>query len=496
MLGKYMFLKYGRPMVAAAPLMLLLNTAPSPTHACTGSANDPVHCANNDGQLINGFPEFYDSNLGGIPGSSTVPGDNFFSNDFFNDDDADLASFTTDDDDDFELFDLDDEGDEAADGSGGSRRVSLEDSDDFSRLLLGFFGARTPGTLNNPIFAEDLTYTPERKFAIGNSVAPAITSNVTFVAPPINNTYEIAGRPELHPVQPTFTGVQHNTSAVAPPAISTGATPYDLSGSMFSPSDGQVAPTYHLFVNSLPNADDFSSCSAQGSAATCGEALSTLEDRLQEVFPDPQTGSVIMSAVPLDDSTSNRFYFTVRNNYDLSAGNGEDVALNPDIAVSVDPNAPVVDFSLVDLPNDDDADVSFSTTGLPIDDDADFGDLEGHQRNLYQYYSLSTHENPDEIKIRFVNPEQPETNASTQVTEPAGNTVDSTDVATPRIVNNLASGLQRLRERARSETDPEKKAQLEQRVLAFERTIGHFGTASMRTAVAVQDSNTAPVPGR
>lgn len=68
------FLRYGRPMAAAAPLMLGLMGLATPAHACTGSANDPVHCINN-GQAINGIGDFITNNLQGVPGSTTVPGD-------------------------------------------------------------------------------------------------------------------------------------------------------------------------------------------------------------------------------------------------------------------------------------------------------------------------------------------------------------------------------------------------------------------------------------
>ena len=101
MLGKYAFLKYGKPMVAAAPLVLALGGLPSTGYACTLSANDPVHCINNEGQIIDGFGTFYENNLEGIPGFSNVPGDEFSFNDeeggdFFNDDDGDQfeMSFT------------------------------------------------------------------------------------------------------------------------------------------------------------------------------------------------------------------------------------------------------------------------------------------------------------------------------------------------------------------------------------------------------------------
>ena len=68
------FLKYGKPLAAAAPIVLALTGLPSPAHACTGNADDPEHCINNN-QAINGFTEFYDSNLAGLPGASGVPGD-------------------------------------------------------------------------------------------------------------------------------------------------------------------------------------------------------------------------------------------------------------------------------------------------------------------------------------------------------------------------------------------------------------------------------------
>lgn len=67
------FLKYGRPMAAAAPIMLGLIGLPATAHACTGSADDPAHCINN-GQVINGFGDFFVRNLEGVPGTTSVPG--------------------------------------------------------------------------------------------------------------------------------------------------------------------------------------------------------------------------------------------------------------------------------------------------------------------------------------------------------------------------------------------------------------------------------------
>jgi hypothetical protein len=68
------FLRYGKPVAAAAPIMLALTGMPAPAHACTGNADDPAHCINNL-QTITGFTEFFDSNLAGLPGATGVPGD-------------------------------------------------------------------------------------------------------------------------------------------------------------------------------------------------------------------------------------------------------------------------------------------------------------------------------------------------------------------------------------------------------------------------------------
>ncbi len=68
------FLKYGKPLTAAAPIMLALSGLPTPAHACTGSPDDPPHCINAN-QAINTFTSFYTNNLAGLPGSTGVPGD-------------------------------------------------------------------------------------------------------------------------------------------------------------------------------------------------------------------------------------------------------------------------------------------------------------------------------------------------------------------------------------------------------------------------------------
>ena len=96
----YGFLKHGRPMAAAAPLLLALSALPSTAHACTGSANDPIFCSQVNGQFVTGVGAFIDNNLSGVPGSSPIPGstapldDDFDSGDFLspNDDDNDLDS--------------------------------------------------------------------------------------------------------------------------------------------------------------------------------------------------------------------------------------------------------------------------------------------------------------------------------------------------------------------------------------------------------------------
>tara|TARA_R110002110_G_scaffold415612_7_gene652277 strand:- start:87654 stop:89276 length:1623 start_codon:yes stop_codon:yes gene_type:complete len=68
------FLRYGKPLAAAAPIILALTGLPSGAHACTGDpATDPPLCAN-DGRTVNGFGEFYNSNLVGVPGGPGVPG--------------------------------------------------------------------------------------------------------------------------------------------------------------------------------------------------------------------------------------------------------------------------------------------------------------------------------------------------------------------------------------------------------------------------------------
>lgn len=70
----YGFLKYGRPMAAAAPLLLALSALPTTVHACTGNANDPVFCSQVNGQFVTGVGAFIDNNLSGVPGSSPIPG--------------------------------------------------------------------------------------------------------------------------------------------------------------------------------------------------------------------------------------------------------------------------------------------------------------------------------------------------------------------------------------------------------------------------------------
>ena len=99
------FLKHGRPMVAAAPLLLALSAVPSPAHACTGSANDPEFCAQVNGQFVTGIGTFLQDNLVGIPGSSPIPGSTPVEDEFdfgdigspVDDDDNDLGNVFRDD---------------------------------------------------------------------------------------------------------------------------------------------------------------------------------------------------------------------------------------------------------------------------------------------------------------------------------------------------------------------------------------------------------------
>jgi len=97
----YGFLKYGRPMVAAAPLLLGLSAMPAPAHACTGNANDPVFCSQVNGQFVNGVGAFIDNNLSGVPGSSPIPGSTA---PFDDDNDFSDLSSPIDDDNDIEPF--------------------------------------------------------------------------------------------------------------------------------------------------------------------------------------------------------------------------------------------------------------------------------------------------------------------------------------------------------------------------------------------------------
>jgi len=58
------------------------------------------------------------------------------------------------------------------------------------------------------------------------------------------------------------------------------------------------------------------------------------------------------------------------------------------------------------------------------------------------------------------------------------------------------NGLQRLRDRAAAETDPQKKQELQARVERFEKLINSFGSSAIRAGLHNQDTLTTPVPGR
>lgn len=63
-------------LFAIAAAALSTGPATAPAHACTGSSADPTHCINNS-QAIDGFSDFFSSNLEGLPEVTSVsPGRN------------------------------------------------------------------------------------------------------------------------------------------------------------------------------------------------------------------------------------------------------------------------------------------------------------------------------------------------------------------------------------------------------------------------------------
>lgn len=439
MLGKYAFLKYGKPMVAAAPLVLALGGLPSTGYACTLNPNDPPHCINNEGQIIDGFGTFYENNLEGIPGFSNVPGDDFSFNDeeggdFFNDDDGDQ----------FEIFD---------------------DTAPFSNR---YFDLAFDGK-GNVIYGDIENATPEQDFAATVVAAPQLTHNTTYVAPVIISTYEVLPTPEYVPRTIVAPIQQANSSFVATPGVSAGPVgSYEFNNPGFDPLDGSISPTFELFFDSIPNGPDYGSCS-QGAPAACSASLDALNTQLEDVIP-AEHAAAIFNAVPFNDDDDGAAY-TLDTNFDFFSRNAPVV-----IQLQIDPNALVI--------GNVDGGADGPVTPIPIGFNDDDGDAIGLARDMYQHYAVPLQDKPQTLNVTV----------NTQTSTPAA---DAPATATPENpVNKLAAGLERLRERARTETNPEKKAELEQRVRAFERTIGHLGSASMRTAVSIQDSNTAPAPTR
>jgi hypothetical protein len=444
MLGKYAFLKYGKPMVAVAPLLLALGGLPTAAHACTGSANDPAHCINNEGQAIDGFGTFYDVNLVGIPGFSNVPGDDF---DF--DDDEGGAELFNDDDDQFEAYDdvFDD------DDNGFTYDIAFDED-------------------GNVVYPGDEDNTPEQNFAEAIASAPQTTHNTSFTAPTFVSTYEVLPTPEFKPreIIVPFTQ-QPNQSFVGTPGVSTGpAGSYEFNAAGFDSLSGEISPTFQQFFEAIPDGPDYGSCS-QSAPAACSASLDALHDQLEDVIPAEHAAS-IFNAVPFGTEDESAPY-TLQSNFELFSLNTPAF-----IHLQVDPRVIISDGDADGGPN-----APVKPVDFPIDDEDTSVEF---VRDVFHHYSTPLQDEPKRLNVTV----------NTQTAAPATTSANPATTTPPPVVNKLAAGLERLRERARTETNPEKKAELEQRVRAFERTIGHLGSASMRTAVSIQDANTAPAVAR
>ena len=425
MASNYAFLKYGKPMAAAAPLLLALNFLPVPAHACTGNDNDPPHCINNNGQPIQNFGSFIIQNLIIVPGSTTV-------------------------------------------GEEGQFVIPHGFDSSFNNTVQFGGGSSGAGIDSFPTYTPDLEATGE-----GQSFAS-----------------RLAGTVQYYVVTPDFSGGNIFFGPNSPDEDDLDIQFADVDDLFIFDENGELPNSFRQFlVPGGPDEDDADNATfdcSQVSIETCSFELGEFHLAVNSLLP-PENRLDILSALPIDDDTETPL--GTRDFYQVQIDNlpGNDT---PDDRLRGN-----------DVTEDDFQDPFF-------DDD---GDSVLDQFGLDQGAPLAD-ALVNELRIRFPRRPEPEPE-DTPVTQEAttrngeiipdsqtdgsgnGGQASNEDAGRSFLDRQVAS-VRKLRERVANETNPERKAELERELADKENQIRQFGSAAIRAALQLEDSQSAPVPGR
>lgn len=391
---EYGFLKYGKPLVAAAPILIGLNLLPSTVAACTGATNDPQHCVNNDGQIIDGFNDFYNDNLSGIPGATTVPGDtgNFF-----------------------------------------------------------------PGLIEG---------------------AARVTNTTTGAGSPLS-VPGVGGRPQLPPPQaPNYPERQNplvNYYVTSPDYAEGNRVIFDPERGTVDFGDGnvEISPeALELLVDDDDAGPTFTG-DCQSNLQACEQQVSDFYFQVAPALAEQYSAQIFDAAdfvVDDDDAGANlsRFFvFDQRSEFeqDSELANALVESLKEEFGTKVG-----ISGDGFDVVNDDDNDIYSS-----LRSGEQFGD---NDDGAYNSLAVDVLDGLD-------------ADSPTTTPAPAESSNQGADFAEEKL-----NGLQRLRDRAAAETDPQKKQELQARVERFEKLINSFGSSAIRAGLHNQDTLTTPVPGR
>lgn len=411
---EYGFLKYGKPLVAAAPILIGLNLLPSTVAACTGSANDPVFCANNDGQIVDGFNDFYNDNLSGIPGATTVPGDT------------------------------------------GTLYPGI------SALIDG----STPGTTGG-------------LFSGLVQDSAIVTNTSTGTGSPLS-VPGVGGRPQLPPP-----GVPAGSGTTPNPVVDYYVTSPDYAEGnqvIFDPVRGtvdfgdgnvEISPeALELLVDDDDAGPTFTG-DCQSNLQACEQQVSDFYFQVAPALAEQYSAQIFDAAdfvVDDDDAGANlsRFFvFDQRSEFeqDSELANALVESLKEEFGTKVG-----ISGDGFDVVNDDDNDIYSS-----LRSGERFGD---NDDGAYNSLAVDVLDGLD-------------ADSPTTTPAPAESSNQGADFAEEKL-----NGLQRLRDRAAAETDPQKKQELQARVERFEKLINSFGSSAIRAGLHNQDTLTTPVPGR
>lgn len=453
---KYGFLKYGSPLVAAAPLLVGLNALPTPAYACNGFPDDPPHCANNNGQLITGFENFRTTNLQGIPGATTVPGDTPGSDLYTIDNNA---FFTTND----------------TQSSGSPFNApNIEGQPQFQRQ-----GSQPePDNTSRDYIVTDPGYG-------GGSTVSITIDPVSGLLQVDNGDGKIPGG--LQEMIDIVDDDDGPGSSAAGCDLNVNACQAEL-GIFWVSLEGSIDPDNAARI-----------LSAATTAPDDDEGAGLGSDQFSLFGPgseNPAGGGDDDIGDALVDALKDQFGTTVEIRGDGFTNDDDDSAYSD---------------SIISIDNDDDGD---PTTGGGIEGDG-FNSTDDDD-GAAAYSSVNTlntddddgdaiYSSADAIIINQDEDADPTTGGgiggsgliNTDNNESAApSEAKDTPSGTVSFAQRQLNSLQKLRDRAANETDPVKKQELEERVQRFENLIQSFGSQAVRVGLHNQDVQTAPLPSR